>query len=522
MKALFRLKRTWLMIGMLMLLALGATIAVFAMTSHESEPVATGKDDTQENITVEEYYEEELELDKSEENILYEEEVVTQEQSPSNNSQTVAIQEPSPYYIKVNRQSNCVTVYGMDANGNYTVPIKAMVCSVGLNNNTPTGVFKTSTKYYWRALYGNVYGQYAYRINGPILFHSVPYYTQNKWDLESEEYNKLGQAASMGCVRLAVKDAKWLMDNCPQGTTVEIYDSPDPGPLGKPSALKIDLSSPNKGWDPTDPDESNPWRYTKPSILGATDKTLEKGENIDILADVSATDYLGNVLTVVTSGSIQTGICGTYSITYTTTDANGNSTSTTVNFYVQDTIKPTLSVSGEVTITDADATSFREKIMSMLSAKDGNEVLTSSGITLDVTALANAISSKSYGTYTCYATVKDAAGNTSERVIIQVNYKDGPPVITVTGEILPITINCDDTESAENIANRAKEEACNLISGMVSVTDDKDGAITPKCEATSVMLNDEGMPVAVIVTVSASDTSGHLVTEEISVDISVA
>lgn len=171
--------------------------------------------------------------------------------------------DPFPYYIKVNRQANCVTIYIKDEQDEYTVPVKAMVCSVGKRGNTPLGVFKTSTKYNWRYLYGDVYGQYAYRINGPILFHSVPYYEKDKSTLETEEFNKLGQPASKGCVRLTVEDAKWLIDNCPKGTTVEIYDSEDPGPLGKPEAIKIDTNSPNKGWDPTDPDEENPWNTTE-------------------------------------------------------------------------------------------------------------------------------------------------------------------------------------------------------------------------------------------------------------------
>ena len=35
----------------------------------------------------------------------------------------------SPYYIKINKLANTVTVYTKDANGNYTVPYKAIVCS---------------------------------------------------------------------------------------------------------------------------------------------------------------------------------------------------------------------------------------------------------------------------------------------------------------------------------------------------------------------------------------------------------
>lgn len=188
------------------------------------------------------------------------EDVSQKENAQENDSQQSASDEAEfPYYIKVNRRQNCITVYTLDENGEYTVPYKAMICSTGLYNATPRGTFHLSTKYLWRELYGKVYGQYATRITGGVLFHSVPYYKKSKSALCTEKYNKLGQQASMGCVRLTVEDAKWIADNCPSGTTVEIYDDDDPGPLGKPEAAHIDTDSPNKGWDPTDPDVDNPW-----------------------------------------------------------------------------------------------------------------------------------------------------------------------------------------------------------------------------------------------------------------------
>ena len=134
-----------------------------------------------------------------------------------------------------------------------------MVCSVGLDGATPTGTYTTSDKYTWRLLSGNVYGQYATRITGHILFHSVPYFTQSKSDLEYDEYNKLGQPASLGCIRLSVADAKWIYDNCPKGTTVTIYDSDQKEPLEKPTPIHIDTNDSRRVWDPTDPDSNNPW-----------------------------------------------------------------------------------------------------------------------------------------------------------------------------------------------------------------------------------------------------------------------
>lgn len=161
------------------------------------------------------------------------------------------------YHIKVNRTQNTVTVYEKDESGAYTVPVRAMVCSSG--NKTPQGEYHTSKKYEWRPLFGGVFGQYATRIVGNILFHSVPYTDARKDALEYEEYNKLGTSASMGCIRLSVGDAKWLYDYCAVGTLVTIYEDEDPGPLGKPEPFVIDVDHPNRGWDPTDPDPENPW-----------------------------------------------------------------------------------------------------------------------------------------------------------------------------------------------------------------------------------------------------------------------
>lgn len=163
------------------------------------------------------------------------------------------------YLIAVNRYQNTVTVYSRDEDGRYTVPYKAFVCSVG--DDTPTGYFYTQERYRWQGLYEEAWGQYATRIVDHILFHSVPYYSQDPSDLEYDQYNLLGTHASLGCVRLSVEDAKWIYDNTQEGFPCVIYDDTMlEGPLGKPESIKIDENDEEKrGWDPTDPNEENPW-----------------------------------------------------------------------------------------------------------------------------------------------------------------------------------------------------------------------------------------------------------------------
>lgn len=184
-----------------------------------------------------------------------------------------------PYYIKINYSANTVTVYSLDESGEYTVPVKAIVCSTG--SATPrSGVYKTQNKYQWKLLHGGVYGQYSTRITGSILFHSVPYSSSSKNALISRYYDRLGTTASAGCVRLTVADAKWIYDNCPIGTQVEFYSSSNPGPLGKPSAIKISGYPNNiKCWDPTDPDSKNPWHTYNGNLKDTNADTENKNAN---------------------------------------------------------------------------------------------------------------------------------------------------------------------------------------------------------------------------------------------------
>lgn len=164
-----------------------------------------------------------------------------------------------PYYIRVNRETNCVTIYQLNESTLQYTAIKPMICSVGREDNTPCGSFTLQERYEWRALFGNVYGQYAVRIVNSILFHSVPYYEERQDTLKTEEFDKLGTSASDGCIRLQVADAKWIYDHCAEGTVVTIFDgTTEDDPFPRPEApLLSDTDYPQ--WDPSDPIAANPW-----------------------------------------------------------------------------------------------------------------------------------------------------------------------------------------------------------------------------------------------------------------------
>ncbi|MBP3703012.1 MAG: Ig-like domain-containing protein [Lachnospiraceae bacterium] len=195
----------------------------------------------------------------------------------------------SPYLIKVNKRQCVVTIYKQDKNGKYTKPHKAFLCSPG--NATPTGTFSLKEKIRWHELDGPCYGQYCSRIVGGVLFHSVWYYKPDPSTLSMAQYNNLGSRVSHGCVRLCVRDVKWIYDNCPSGTTVIIYNSKKPGPLGRPSAIKV---SGYTGYDPTDIwTKSNPYNKKKPTITGAKAGTITYASTFNIKKGITVKNTTG-------------------------------------------------------------------------------------------------------------------------------------------------------------------------------------------------------------------------------------
>lgn len=106
------------------------------------------------------------------------------------------------------------------------------------------------------------------------MLHSVPYTSDSYDSLEYWEYNKIGKPASLGCVRLQAGNIKWIYDNCPDGTIVTIYSQKGEKPLIKIKKIKkIKKKNKNRNWDPTDPQENNPWLKKEPEEITTVAET---------------------------------------------------------------------------------------------------------------------------------------------------------------------------------------------------------------------------------------------------------
>ena len=136
-----------------------------------------------------------------------------------------ALKALKPYVLKVSVSDQRVYAYGLDSNNEYTVLVRTMKCSTGKSGTpTPTGTFENSTgpgaRWHYFTKF-DCWAQYAYYIQGDIMFHSV-LYGSKEGRVTQSSVNNLGRRASHGCVRLSVEDAKWIWTNCPRNTKVVI------------------------------------------------------------------------------------------------------------------------------------------------------------------------------------------------------------------------------------------------------------------------------------------------------------
>lgn len=194
---------------------------------------------------------------------------------------------PVAFYIVVDVRNQITSVYGLDEYGEYTVPVRQMLCSTGKvgTDSDPGDWVLTGRKANWCYFpkWGG-YARYWTRINGSIAFHSIIYNSVSTGDPKVSSYKKLGQRASHGCIRLTVADAKWIYDNVGAGTIVHITRQND---TVADQELKTALKLP--GWStkangPLSTPEPTPepeYRSDVKPVLGGR-KLKEKSQGEDV------------------------------------------------------------------------------------------------------------------------------------------------------------------------------------------------------------------------------------------------
>lgn len=158
------------------------------------------------------------------------------------------------------------------SNNNYS---RAFYCSTGrAGHRTPTTEGNRSftisypygKKYNENADYvkwDSSYVRYPTQFRSGYFFHSIPYHLTSNGRLDkaklktTDAYRQLGKSPlSLGCVRMSLRDAKFLHHNSRSGMPVYIYNSSKGHSIPTPAWLPpVKYAT----WDPTDTDPRSPY-----------------------------------------------------------------------------------------------------------------------------------------------------------------------------------------------------------------------------------------------------------------------
>ncbi|MBC1984598.1 immunoglobulin-like domain-containing protein [Listeria booriae] len=228
-------------------------------------------------------------------------------------------------------------------------------------------------------------------------------------------------------------------------------------------------------------------------VITAADKTLKKGASFDPMTGVTANDTEdGNVTdkVTVTANDVDTSVVGTYHVTYSVTDSDGNTTTKTVTVTVTSNDAPVITASDK---TLKKGGSFDPMAgVSASDTEDGN-------VTSSVRVTANDVDTSAVGTYHVTYSVTDSDGNTTTKTI----------TVTVTSNDAPVIVASDQTIK--------KGKAFDVMAG-VSASDLEDGDVTNGITVTAndVDTNTVG---TYHVTYSVTDSDGNTTTKTITVTI---
>ena len=149
---------------------------------------------------------------------------------------------------------------------------------------------------------------------------------------------------------------------------------------------------------------------TPPSLMlkGSQEITLKQGETYTEPGYTAIDNVDGDITNkVVTTGTVNVNVPGTYTLTYTSTDAAGNTSSATrtIRVIFVDTTPPTLTLRGSQTMQMNQGENFVDPGYTAIDNVDGD-------ITNKVT-VAGTVNTNTPGIYTLTYKVSDMAGNTS-------------------------------------------------------------------------------------------------------------
>ena len=229
------------------------------------------------------------------------------------------------------------------------------------------------------------------------------------------------------------------------------------------------------------------------TILGDNPATIEAGSTYTD-AGATATDNYNNDVTssITASSTVDSNTIGSYTVTYTVSDASGNQATAVRTVIVEDSTPPTIALIGSNPVTVEAGSTYTDAGATATDAYDGD---LSSSITTTSDVDVNTV-----GTYTVTYTVSDSSANsaTASRTVNVVDTT--APVITITGAN-PVDVDLGATYSDAG----------------ATATDVHDGDLTSSITVSSNV--DTNTAGTYTVTYTVSDAAGNQATETRTVNV---
>ncbi|QNL92851.1 immunoglobulin-like domain-containing protein [Lactococcus lactis] len=250
-------------------------------------------------------------------------------------------------------------------------------------------------------------------------------------------------------------------------------------------------------------------------VINATDKTLKVNDTFDALKDVTATDAEDGDLTgsiTVKSNDVDTSKAGTYHVTYSVTDSDGNVTEKTITVVVATNSKPVINATDKTLKVNDTFDALKD--VTATDAEDGD-------LTGSITVKSNDVDTSKAGTYHVTYSVTDSDGNVTEKTITVVVATNSKPVINATDK----TLKVNDTFDALKDVTATDAEDGDLTGSITVKSNDVDTSKAGTYHVTYSVTDSDGNVTekTITVQVDAVDTKGTVTpaTYDLSGDRSV-
>ena len=229
------------------------------------------------------------------------------------------------------------------------------------------------------------------------------------------------------------------------------------------------------------------------TILGDNPVTIEAGSTYTDAGATATDNYNNDVTSSITAYStVDSNTIGSYTVTYTVSDASGNQATAVRTVIVEDSTPPTIALIGSNPVTVEAGSTYTDAGATATDAYDGD-------LTSSITTTSD-VDVNTVGTYTVTYTVSDSSANsaTASRTVNVVDTT--APVITIIGAN-PVDVDLGATYSDAG----------------ATATDVHDGDLTSSITVSSNV--DTNTAGTYTVTYTVSDAAGNQATETRTVNV---